>query len=168
MGEISLRVGIGRDFHRLSDGRALVLCGVTVAESGGCVAHSDGDCAVHALADALLGAAALPAIGRMFPDTDETNRGRNSIGMLGEVIELLAQNHLSVINVDMVIQIERPRLDAFLGKMQNNLAKALGTKAGNIGIKATSAENTGPIGRGEAMEVLCVCLLRLLPEENNG
>jgi 2-C-methyl-D-erythritol 2,4-cyclodiphosphate synthase len=149
---------MGRDFHRLAADCALVLCGVTVDEEWGCVAHSDGDCAVHALIDALLGALAEPNIGVLFPG-DEINKGRNSLEMLRVVRERMRQRKFRIVNVDVTIQLERPRLAPFLDAMRQNIADALEILPSDVGIKATTAEGVGKIGQGRAMEVLSICLL---------
>jgi 2-C-methyl-D-erythritol 2,4-cyclodiphosphate synthase len=154
-----VRVGLGRDIHALVSGRRLILGGQCVAESVGCLAHSDGDCLIHALMDSLLGAAALPNIGVLFPDWDEKNRGRSSREMLSEVVQLVAIHGFHPVNVDAVIQLEFFALNPFLVKMRGVLAEVLRIGVENVGIKATSAEGLGPVGEGKAVEVLCVCLL---------
>ncbi|MDR3117523.1 MAG: 2-C-methyl-D-erythritol 2,4-cyclodiphosphate synthase [Puniceicoccales bacterium] len=154
-----LRVGLGRDVHRLVRGRRLILGGVCVDEDRGCVAHSDGDCLAHALMDALLGAAALPNVGVLFPNTDEANRGRNSLEMMEEVVQIVLGSGLRVANVDAVIQLETPILQPFMEPMRKNLSRALSLDGGRIGLKATTAEGLGPVGAGEAVEVCGICLL---------
>jgi 2-C-methyl-D-erythritol 2,4-cyclodiphosphate synthase len=156
---MAFRVGIGRDFHRLVTGRPLILCGVRVCDAFGCLAHSDGDCAVHALMDALLGAAAQPNIGVLFPNEEPKNRGRSSLGMLREVVERLDVLGFRVANVDISISLEEPKLAPHTAAMGENLARILGISPQRVGIKATSAEGMGEIGKGLAMEALSVCLL---------
>ncbi|MDR2576948.1 MAG: 2-C-methyl-D-erythritol 2,4-cyclodiphosphate synthase [Puniceicoccales bacterium] len=158
--EVTLRVGLGRDVHRLAEGGDLILGGVSVAAGIHCVAHSDGDCLLHALADALLGAASLPNVGVLFPNDLEENRGRNSLEMLAGVVDLLGKKNLEAVNVDAVIQLERPKISGFFTAMKDCVAKVLGLSAADVSIKATTAEGLGPIGEGRAVEVFCICLLR--------
>ncbi|MDR2030602.1 MAG: 2-C-methyl-D-erythritol 2,4-cyclodiphosphate synthase [Puniceicoccales bacterium] len=155
-----LRVGIGRDVHRLAHGRRLVLGGVCVDEHRGCVAHSDGDCVAHAVMDAILGAAGMPNIGVLFPNDDEANQGRDSMEMAAHVVRLAREAGFSVENVDSVIQLERPLLGPFLAAMRDRMAGAFGVNPERVGLKATTAEGIGAVGAGDAIEVYSVCLLR--------
>jgi 2-C-methyl-D-erythritol 2,4-cyclodiphosphate synthase len=118
--------------------------------------------------DALLGAAGRPNIGVLFSDGAESNRGRSSLEMLREVLGLVEEGGLRVGNVDLVIQLERPRLNPFLGAMRESLAGALGIGGDRVGIKATTAEGLGPVGEGRAMEVICVCLLQVAGGRGDG
>jgi 2-C-methyl-D-erythritol 2,4-cyclodiphosphate synthase len=111
--------------------------------------------------DALLGAAALPNVGILFPNTEEAHRGRSSLSMLEEVVRLVGEAGLCVSNVDAVVQLETPRLQPFLLAMRKNLARVLALEPGRIGLKATSAEGLGVVGTGDAVEVFCVCLLEV-------
>jgi 2-C-methyl-D-erythritol 2,4-cyclodiphosphate synthase len=156
---MNFRVGIGRDVHRIENGRTLVLGGVHIRDDLGCVAHSDGDCVVHALMDALLGAAALPNIGVLFPDTELSNGGRNSLEMLAEVVFLVARRGFTVVNCDLVIQLDILRLNPYLGNMRERIAPILGIDGNCIGMKATTAEGIGAVGAGQAIEVFAVCLI---------
>jgi 2-C-methyl-D-erythritol 2,4-cyclodiphosphate synthase len=158
--ETDLRVGIGRDVHRLLPGGVLILGGVNVADGVHCAAHSDGDCFLHALMDALLGGAALPNIGVLFPNSLAENRGRSSMEMLSCVVKILFGMSWSVINVDAVIQLEKPRLVDSIPSMQRNIADVLKIPITHVGIKATTAEGIGSIGACEAIEAICVCMLQ--------
>ncbi|MDR2664626.1 MAG: 2-C-methyl-D-erythritol 2,4-cyclodiphosphate synthase [Puniceicoccales bacterium] len=154
-----MRVGLGRDVHRLVAGGRLILGGVVVSENLSPVAHSDGDCLLHALMDAILGAAALPNVGVLFPCDGEENRGRDSCEMLGTVLAMVWKLGFRLVNVDAVIQLEAPPVSSFFPAMRERLSPLLGLEGSAVGLKATTAEGLGPIGRGEALEVLCVCLL---------
>lgn len=156
---MNFRIGIGRDFHRLSDDRMLILGGVLIPNAPGCVAHSDGDCLLHALMDALLGAASLPNIGVLFPDTDLQNKRRSSLEMLSVVMKKIAKLGFRVVNVDVSVLLERPKVSKFFSEMRRRIAPVLGVSGEEIGLKATTNEGVGPIGSGEAIEVICVCLL---------
>ncbi|MDR1437936.1 MAG: 2-C-methyl-D-erythritol 2,4-cyclodiphosphate synthase [Puniceicoccales bacterium] len=160
---MGMRVGIGRDLHRLVAGRCLLLGGVEVESAVGCLAHSDGDCLVHSVIDSMLGALAEPNIGQMFPDTDEKNRSRSSMEMLAVVVDRAAALGYRVHNVDVVIILERPKLNSKILEMRKKLALHMRTDLSQISIKATTNEGIGPIGNGECIECLSVCLFESLP-----
>jgi 2-C-methyl-D-erythritol 2,4-cyclodiphosphate synthase len=136
-----------------------MLGGVCVSEVVGCVAHSDGDCLLHALMDAMLGALALPNIGVLFPDSDARNRGRSSTEMLAHVAEIVDNEGYGIVNVDLVILLETPKLNPFIEKIAASIAKSLAVDRHMVGLKATTAETVGPIGASEAIEAMAVCLL---------
>ncbi len=138
-----LRVGQGYDVHRLTEGRDLVLCGVTVPHSMGLLGHSDADVALHALMDAMLGAMALGDIGRHFPDTDEKYRGISSMLLLGHVTALLAQHRARVTNADITIVAQKPKLLPYIPQMRSNVAQALGLPIERVNVKATTTERLG-------------------------
>lgn len=138
-----LRVGQGYDVHRLTEGRDLVLCGVTVPHSMGLLGHSDADVALHALMDAMLGAMALGDIGRHFPDTDEKYRGISSMLLLGYVTALLAQHRARVTNADITIVAQKPKLLPYVPQMRSNVAQALGLPIERVNVKATTTERLG-------------------------
>lgn len=145
------RVGTGYDVHRLAENRKLILCGVEVPYELGLDGHSDADVAVHALMDALLGAAGLGDIGRHFPDTDDSYKGADSMKLLAHVQALLEERCWRVNNADITIIAQRPKLAAYIPQMQANLAKALGLAPDAVNVKATTTEKLGFTGRGEGI-----------------
>jgi len=154
-----VRVGQGYDAHRFGADRPLVLGGVAVPHDLGLLAHSDGDVLVHALCDALLGAAALGDIGRHFPDTDPAYAAIDSRILLRRVMAALTDRGLRVLNADTTIVAQRPRLAAHLPAMQANLAQDLGVAVGQVNVKATTTEGMGFTGRGEGIAAYAVVLL---------
>lgn len=151
MNNLDIRMGHGYDAHRLAEGRRLILCGVDVPHSLGLDGHSDADVAVHALMDAMLGAAALGDIGRHFPDSDERYRGISSMLLLENVRALLAENGYVVSNTDITIIAQKPKLAPYIGQMRENVANALGLDARRVNIKATTTEKMGFEGAGEGI-----------------
>ncbi len=145
------RTGLGVDIHPLVLGRKLILGGVLLPGEKGCGAHSDGDVLVHALMDALLGAAGLPDIGHFFPDTEEKYRGADSIKLLGEVAVILKEQGWRLNNADCTVILEKPKIAPYIQNMKENIAKTLGVPTPRIGVKATTAEKLGFIGRGEGV-----------------
>ena len=154
-----MRVGVGFDLHRLGSERPLTLGGVEVPGSPGLIGHSDADCVLHAIADALLGAAALGDIGQHFPDDDPAYRDADSSELLRRVVEMVAAAGLSVVNVDCTVLAERPKLAPFRDAMRRTIAAAAGLTEDVTGVKFTTMEGLGPIGRGEAIACHAVCLL---------
>jgi 2-C-methyl-D-erythritol 2,4-cyclodiphosphate synthase len=154
-----MRVGIGHDTHRLVEGRPLVLGGVTIAHTHGLVGHSDADAVLHAVADALLGAAALGDIGDLFPDTDPQYRAVDSSLLLREVVRRIAVAGWKAVNVDLIIHAERPKLTAQKFAMRQRIAELLGITADRVSVKAKTGESVGPIGRGEAISCQAIVLL---------
>ncbi len=146
-----MRVGTGFDAHRLVPGRPLVLGGVSISNESGLAGHSDGDAAVHAIIDALLGAAALGDIGTHFPDDDPRYEGVSSVSLLAQVNELLAQNGWRVRNVDATIVAERPRLAPHVEQMRGIVGESLGLGSDKISIKATTTDGMGFTGNGEGI-----------------
>ena len=155
-----MRVGHGYDVHRLTEGRKLILCGVEVPYALGLLGHSDADVALHALMDALLGAAALGDIGRHFPDTDEAYAGADSGKLLERVMEMLRAEGYSVMNADVTIICQRPKLAPYIEAMRLNVARHLGVAAGAVNIKATTTERLGFEGEGLGISSHAVCCLR--------
>jgi 2-C-methyl-D-erythritol 2,4-cyclodiphosphate synthase len=153
-------IGQGMDAHRFEDGRPLVLGGVQVPSHEGLAAHSDGDVAIHALCDALLGAAGLGDIGRHFPDTDAAYAGIDSRILLRRVIESLRGRGLAVHNADLTIVAQRPRLAPFVEDMNRVLAMDLDCPVERVNVKATTTERMGFAGRGEGIAAFAVVLLR--------
>ena len=154
------RAGIGYDVHRLVEGRRLVLGGVTIAFDRGLLGHSDADVVCHAIADAVLGAAAAGDIGRHFPDSDPRWRGASSLDLLRRAAELIRAEGLEVGNVDASVIAERPTLGPYVDRMRANIAGALGISPGRISIKAKTNEGIGELGRGEAIAVHAIALVR--------
>ncbi|MEG2377075.1 MAG: 2-C-methyl-D-erythritol 2,4-cyclodiphosphate synthase [Clostridia bacterium] len=154
-----MRVGHGYDVHRLTAKRALVLGGVEIPYAKGLLGHSDADVLTHAVIDALLGAAALGDIGKLFPDSDERYRGANSIELLRIVCEKLKKAGFAVGNVDATVIAERPRLAQYTKEMCANIAKALDTSVDRISVKATTEEGLGFSGAGDGIAAHAVCII---------
>lgn len=146
-----LRVGCGYDVHKLVEERRLILCGVEVPYELGLLGHSDADVALHALMDALLGAAALGDIGKHFPDTDERFKGADSMKLTEHVAGLLAERGWQINNVDVTIIAQRPKLASFIPAMRANVARVLGVEEEAVNVKATTTEKLGFTGRGEGI-----------------
>jgi 2-C-methyl-D-erythritol 2,4-cyclodiphosphate synthase len=154
-----MRVGIGHDTHRLEEGRPLILGGVRVEHARGLAGHSDADVVLHALTDALLGAAGLGDIGDAYPDTDPAYRGADSSLFLRETLGRLNRDGWRVVNVDVVILAQEPRLGPVKGLIRANLARLLGLDAGAVNVKAKTGERVGHIGRAEAIACQAVALI---------
>lgn len=150
------RFGMGYDVHRLTEGRRLILGGVEVPHALGLLGHSDADVLLHALSDALLGAAALGDIGQHFPDTDPTYEGADSLVLLARVMELLGEKGYVVGNADCTIVAQRPKLKDYIPEMQENIARTLGVTLGNVNVKATTEERLGFTGREEGIAAYAV------------
>ena len=154
-----MRIGHGYDLHALAPGRTLVLGGVRIEHPLGPIAHSDGDVLIHALCDALLGAAALGDIGQHFPDTDPAYAGADSRALLRAVVQRLADAGWRPGNVDVTIIAQRPRLAPHREAMRANLAADLRVPVGQVSVKATTTEGLGPEGRQEAISAHAVCVI---------
>jgi 2-C-methyl-D-erythritol 2,4-cyclodiphosphate synthase len=154
-----MRIGAGYDVHRLVEGRKLILGGVDVPFEKGLLGHSDADVLIHAVADALLGAAGLGDIGVHFPDTDPSYKGISSRSLLKIVVTKLSEKGLSVNNIDSIIVAQAPKLAPHIPAMRNNLAMDLGIPDDRVNIKATTTERLGPEGRGEGISSYAVCTL---------
>jgi len=154
-----MRVGIGIDFHRLVGDRPLVLGGVEIPFGKGLLGHSDADVLVHAIADALLGAAGLGDIGQHFPDTDERYKGTSSLRLLDQISQMLRERRLAIGNIDATVIAERPRLAPHIQAMTRSLCQTLQLKPGQLNLKATTSEGMGFAGRGEGMGAWAVALL---------
>ena len=154
-----MRIGIGHDTHRLARGRPLRLGGVDVEHDMGLVGHSDADVLLHAVIDALLGAAALDDIGQMFPDTDPANRQRDSAEMLALAASAVAKAGWQVVNLDCVVHAERPKFSPYKAEIRRRMAEILDLDVDQIGLKAKTGEKVGPIGREEVIQAECVVLL---------
>lgn len=154
-----MRIGHGYDVHKLVAARKLILGGVNIPFDRGLLGHSDADVLIHAVADALLGAAALGDIGKHFPDSDEKYSGIDSSILLAEVAKLLKDNGFSVINIDATILCQRPKLAPYIDAMRENIAKVCGIDVSCVSVKATTEEELGFTGRGEGIAVHAVCLI---------
>lgn len=154
-----MRVGMGYDVHKLTKDRDLILGGVKIPWEMGLLGHSDADVLIHAVMDALLGAAALGDIGKHFPDTDPAYKGISSVKLLSHVMELLKENGFSVGNVDAVIIAQKPKMAPHIPQMKKNLAEAMGISENRVNIKATTEEGLGFTGREEGIASQAVCLL---------
>lgn len=153
------RVGIGNDVHRLASGRKLILGGVRIPFEKGPVSHSDGDALIHAICDALLGAAALGDIGHHFPDTSPKWRNASSVLFLRHVRRLLDQAGYAVVNVDATVGLERPKLAPHMPRMQKRLAAALGIRPAQVSVKAKTGEGLDAVGQGVAVRADAIALL---------
>ena len=155
----TFRIGHGFDVHRFGPEGPLVLGGIEIPHDRGLEAHSDGDCLVHAIADAILGALGLPDIGNFFPNDDPDIEGINSLEILREVVEKCNLNGYEVNNLDTTIVAETPKLNSHVHPMKESLARTIGIHADQIGIKATTNERMGSIGRNEGIAAFAVCLI---------
>jgi len=156
---INIRVGFGYDVHPLGDGRELWLGGIKLEFEKGCVGHSDADVLLHAICDALLGAANLRDIGVHFPNTNPKYKGADSKFLLAEVVKLLKENHYAVGNIDATLSLEAPKVNPHIKTMQDILAPILEISPSEISIKATTNEKLGYVGRGEGVNAYAVALI---------
>ncbi|MBQ2783799.1 MAG: 2-C-methyl-D-erythritol 2,4-cyclodiphosphate synthase [Alistipes sp.] len=156
---MDIRIGHGYDVHALAEGLRLVLCGVEIEHTKGCVAHSDGDVAIHAICDSLLGALALGDIGKLFPDSDARYKGIDSRLLLKEVVKVVADNGYSISNIDCTIAMQRPKLRPHIDTMRERLSEVVGIGVERISVKATTTEHLGFEGREEGVSATAVTLL---------
>ena len=154
-----MRIGTGYDVHRLEEGYRLIIGGVEIPYEKGLKGHSDADVLVHAVMDALLGAAALGDIGKLFPDTDERYRGISSLKLLARVGEVLSENGFRVENIDATIIAQAPKMRPYIDKMRQNMADTLGIDLSQMSVKATTEEHLGFTGRGEGISAQAAALL---------
>ena len=154
-----MRIGMGYDVHRLAEDRDLILGGVKIPYEKGLLGHSDADVLVHAIMDALLGAAALGDIGKHFPDTDSRYKGISSLLLLKHVAELLEEHRYIVENIDATIIAQQPKMRPYIEQMQKNIADVLGVSEEQVNLKATTEEGLGFTGTGEGISSQAVCLL---------
>lgn len=156
---MDIRIGHGYDVHALGEGLRLVLCGIEIPHTKGCIAHSDGDVAIHAICDAMLGALALGDIGKLFPDTDARYKGIDSTLLLQEVVNIVKSKGYSINNLDCTIAMQRPKLRPHIDAMRNRLAEVLGIEIERVSVKATTTEHLGFEGREEGVSTTAVVLL---------
>jgi 2-C-methyl-D-erythritol 2,4-cyclodiphosphate synthase len=157
---MSHRVGHGFDAHRLGPGRPLVLGGVRLDHPRGLIGHSDGDCATHALCDALLGAAGCGDLGEHFPSSDARLAGAASLGILEKVVRMVGERGYVIENVDLTVIAEAPRLSPYLGAMRATLSRCLGLAESEVSVKAKSTDGLGAVGAGEGIAAIATALLR--------
>ena len=161
-----MRIGTGYDVHKLAEGRRLIIGGVDIPYEKGLLGHSDADVLVHAIMDALLGAAALGDIGKHFPDTDEKYKGADSLMLMREVRRILEENGFGIVNVDSTIIAQAPKMKPHIEQMRQNIAEALHVDLDRISVKATRGEKLGYVGRSEGVLAQAVVLLSNDKEEN--
>ena len=154
-----MRFGIGYDVHRLVVNRKLILGGVEIPYVRGLVGHSDADVLCHAIADALLGAAALGDIGKHFPETDPRFKDISSLVLLKQVAELINHNKFKIINIDSTVVLQQPKIGPYIRRMRDNLAQALGVRTDQVSVKATTSEELGFIGMGDGAAVYAIASL---------
>ncbi|MCI8307925.1 MAG: 2-C-methyl-D-erythritol 2,4-cyclodiphosphate synthase [Lachnospiraceae bacterium] len=159
-----MRIGMGYDVHRLVEGRKLIIGGVEIPHVLGLLGHSDADVLIHAIMDALLGAAGLGDIGKHFPDTDEQYKGISSIRLLEKVAELLEKEMFVISNIDATIIAQKPKMRPYIDTMEKNIANALHIDAGQINIKATTEEGLGFTGTEKGIASQAICLLQTVYE----
>ncbi|MDK2976729.1 MAG: 2-C-methyl-D-erythritol 2,4-cyclodiphosphate synthase [Candidatus Marinimicrobia bacterium] len=157
---MNLRIGQGYDVHRLTEGRPLILGGVTIPHSKGPAGHSDADVLTHAVMDALLGAAALGDIGTHFPDTDPAYHNANSLKLLEKVVSLLEQHGYAIVNVDATLILQRPKIAPFILEIRKNLSQVIHIPLETVSVKATTEEGLGFTGMEEGITAMAVCLIR--------
>lgn len=155
-----MRIGQGYDVHKLVEGRDCIICGVKIPYEKGLLGHSDADVALHALADAILGAAALGDMGKHFPDTDEKYKGADSRMLLREVVKKVAEKGYFIGNADVTIVAQRPKMLPYIEQMRKNVADDLNVGIDDVNIKATTTEKLGFEGRGEGISATAVVLLK--------
>ena len=156
---INFRIGEGWDVHALVPGRPLVIGGVTIPHPVGLLGHSDADVLLHAITDALLGAAALGDIGAHFPDTDPVFRGADSLRLLAEAVRRVRQEGWQVGNIDCTVVAQAPRMAPYREAMRDAIARALGIEPGQVNVKAKTAEKLGPVGQGQSIEAHAIALI---------
>jgi len=156
---IPYRIGIGYDIHRLEENRDLIIGGVKIPYEKGLFGHSDADVLIHAIIDALLGAAGLPDIGTIFPDTDEAFKDADSTVLLGKVCEMLSEKGYKIGNIDSNIIAQAPKMRPYIDQMEENVARCLGIDVDQVNIKATTEEHLGFTGRQEGISAQAICML---------
>lgn len=161
-----MRIGMGYDVHRLTEDRKLIIGGVEIPYEKGLLGHSDADVLLHAIMDALLGAAALGDIGKYFPDSDPAYKGISSLVLLQKVGELLEENLYFIENIDAIIIAQAPKMRPYIDKMRENIAGTLGIDLSQINVKATTEEGLGFTGKGEGISSQAICMLTT-PYENS-
>ena len=154
-----LKIGLGRDLHRLVKGRHFLLGGVNIPAKRGELGHSDGDVLAHAVCDALLGAASLGDIGNFFPSSDKKWKDADSMELLSSVFGMVKETGWRLVNLDCVISCEEPKILPFRGRIRHSLAQAMEASVDQIFVKGKTGEGLGPVGKGKAVEAMAICLL---------
>lgn len=154
-----MRIGFGYDVHELVEDRKLIIGGIDIPHEKGLLGHSDADVLVHSVMDSILGAMALGDIGYHFPDTDEKYKDVSSLDLLSQVKEIMEDNKYKIGNIDSTIVAEKPKLASYIDEMRKNISEVLETDMKNIGIKATTTEKLGFVGKEKGISSYCVCLL---------
>lgn len=154
-----MRIGQGYDVHKLVEGRDCIICGVKIPYEKGLLGHSDADVALHALSDAILGAAAMGDIGKHFPDTDERYKGASSRVLLREVMNIVGSRGYKIVNTDVTIVAQRPKMSPYIDEMRANIAEDLNVDVDAVSVKATTTEKLGFEGRGEGISAMAVVLI---------
>lgn len=157
---MEFRIGTGYDIHRLVEGRKLILGGIQIPHTLGCLGHSDGDALSHAIADAILGATAMGDIGQFFPDTDENIAGISSLTILSEICSEMKKRYWRIVNIDSTVVIEKPKLAGYIPDIKKKLVRILGIPEDAIGVKAKTGEGLGPVGENKCVEVFVSVLLQ--------
>lgn len=157
---IDTRVGVGSDLHRLVEGRRLILGGIEIPHSRGLIGHTDADAVLHAITDALLGAAGLPDIGEMFPDTDPAYRDADSRQLLVQAVKRVRDRGYEAGNIDVIVHAEAPKLSPFKARMAQSIAELTGLSADRVTVKAKTNEGLGPVGQGDAIACTAVALVK--------
>ena len=157
---MSFRIGHGYDVHKLEEGRELFIGGIKIPHTKGCIAHSDGDTLIHAICDALLGAAALRDIGYHFPDTNQDFKNIDSKILLQKTLNLVSSKGYSLVNIDSTVCLQKPKIQKFIPEITKTLASVLNTNQDNISVKATTTENLGFVGREEGISAHAVVLIQ--------
>jgi 2-C-methyl-D-erythritol 2,4-cyclodiphosphate synthase len=154
-----IRIGLGTDLHRLGEGLPLFIGGVFVPHYKGCIGHSDGDALIHAVCDALLGAAGMRDIGYHFPDTSDENKGRKSSEFLLGVVQMLKEAGYKIVNIDCTVHLQKPKLRDLIPGIVANMSRLMQVEEGRFSLKAKTGEGIGAVGNEEAIEVVCTALI---------
>lgn len=160
MNDSNYRIGHGYDVHRLEEGKKFIIGGIEINHSKGAIGHSDADVVIHVICDALLGAMSLGDIGSHFPDTDNKYKGIDSKILLGDVINIMKENKYDIVNIDITILLQKPKLRDHIDTMRKTIAEIAGSEVSSISVKATTTEGLGFVGREEGVAAHCVCLLK--------
>lgn len=155
-----MRIGFGTDIHKLVEGKPLIIGNLIIEHYKGCDGHSDGDALIHAICDSLLGAIALRDIGYHFPDTSSENKGKNSAFFLTEVIKMVESKGYEIVNIDTVVNLQKPKLSTHIPKIIESLAKLMKLELNQISVKAKTGENLGFVGNEEGISVEAIALLK--------
>lgn len=161
----SMRVGFSKDIHKITEGKPLILCGVNIPSSFGLESHSDGDCAIHAIVEAIFGAMNVGDLGAHYPPNDDKYKNISSTYFLEDAKKIMDEEGYTIGNIDLFISCEKPKLKDYIYPMRQKVSELLGTDIKNVSIKAGTNEKMDAVGKGEAIEAYCVCLLK---EKNDG